>query len=198
MESKKGLKLVLKKIYNLLDGKQKRNFVLIILIMIVSAVLSQITPKAIGWLTDDMLIQNQINFLKVIPLLFLILAVNVINELMKILRRIMVEDTATKTEKKARGIVITSLLKAPLLYFKENMTGNIHGRLNRCLEGTIKLEKLIFMDFAPAIFNSIAAIVVIFTTLPVFLALPMLLVIPIGTAIVFRQISTQRGIRIEL
>lgn len=113
MESKKGLKLVLKKIYNLLDGKQKRNFVLIILIMIVFAVLSQITPKAIGWLTDDMLIQNQINFLKVIPLLFLILAVNVINELMKILRRIMVEDTATKTEKKARGIVITSLLKAP-------------------------------------------------------------------------------------
>ena len=54
------------------------------------------------------------------------------------------------------------------------------------------------MDFAPAIFNSIAAIVVIFMTLPVILALPMLLVIPIGMAIVFRQISTQRGIRVEL
>ena len=110
----------------------------------------------------------------------------------------MVEDTATKTEKKARGIVISSLLKAPLSYFKENMTGNIHGRLNRCLEGTVKLEKLLFMDFAPAIFNSLAAIIVILTTLPVFLGLPMLLVIPIGTAIVFRQISTQRGIRVEL
>ena len=60
------------------------------------------------------------------------------------------------------------------------MTGNIHGRLNRCLEGTVKLEKLIFMDFAPAIFNSLAAVVVIFTTLPFVLALPMLLVVPIG------------------
>lgn len=198
MESRKGLKRIVKKIYSLLDKKQKRNFIFIILIMILSAVLSQITPKAIGWLTDGILIQNQIDFLYIIPILFLILAVNVINELTKILRRILVEDTATKTEKKARGIVITSLLKAPLLYFKENMTGNIHGRLNRCLEGTIKLEKLIFMDFAPAIFNSLAAIVVIFITLPVFLALPMLLVIPIGTAIVFRQISTQKGIRIEL
>ena len=58
------------------------------------------------------------------------------------------------------------------------MTGNIHGRLNRCLEGTVKLEKLIFMDFAPAIFNSLAAVVVIFTTLPFVLALPMLLVVP--------------------
>ena len=62
----------------------------------------------------------------------------------------------------------------------------------------MKLEKLLFMDFAPAIFNSIAAVVVIFTTLPVVLAIPMLLVIPIGIAIVLRQISTQRGIRVEL
>ena len=108
------------------------------------------------------------------------------------------EDIATKTEKKARGLVISSLLKAPLAYFKEHMTGNIHGRLNRCLEGTVKLEKLIFMDFAPAIFNSIAAIVVIFTTLPVKLAVLMLLVVPIGIAIVFRQIHTQKGIRVEL
>ena len=78
------------------------------------------------------------------------------------------------------------------------MTGNIHGRLNRCLEGTVKLEKLIFMDFAPAIFNSLAAVVVIFTTLPFVLALPMLLVVPIGTAIVLRQIKTQKGIQVEL
>lgn len=78
------------------------------------------------------------------------------------------------------------------------MTGYIHGRLNRCLEGTIKLEKLIFMDFAPAVFNSVAAIIVIITTLPLMLALPMLLVIPIGIAIVLRQISTQKGIRVAL
>ena len=44
----------------------------------------------------------------------------------------------------------------------------------------------------------IAAIVVIFTTLPVKLAVLMLLVVPIGIAIVFRQIHTQKGIRVEL
>lgn len=128
----------------------------------------------------------------------LILVVTVVNELLKIARRIMVEDTATKTEKKARRLVLNALLRAPLSYFKENMTGNIHGRLNRCLDGTVKLQKLIFMDFAPAIFNSIAAIIVIITTLPAILAFPMLLVVPIGIAIVFRQIATQRGIRVEL
>ena len=166
--------------------------------MIISAILAQLTPKAIGWLTDDILTKSEISFSKVIPFLIFILIVNVVNEVIKIIRRVLVEDTATRTEKKARGIVIKSLLMAPLSYFRKNMTGNIHGRLNRCLDGTIKLEKLLFMDFAPAIFNGVAAIITIFITLPISLALPMLLVIPIGVAIVLKQIHSQKGIRVEL
>lgn len=189
---------VLKKIYKLLDTKQKLRFILIIIIMIFSATLAQMTPKAIGWLTDDILTKNEISFNKVIPFLVFILIVNVANEVIKIFRRVLVEDTATRTEKKARGMVIKSLLMAPLSYFRKNMTGNIHGRLNRCLDGTIKLEKLLFMDFAPAIFNAIAAIITIFLTLPITLAMPMLLVIPIGVFIVLKQIKSQKGIRVEL
>lgn len=193
-----SIRNVLKKLYKILNKRQKISFGIIIAIMIISAGLTQITPKAIGWLTDDILTQSEIAFKKVIPFLILILVVNVINEIIKIIRRVMVEDTATRTEKQARGMVIKSLLMAPLSYFRENMTGNIHGRMNRCLEGTVKLEKLLFMDFAPAIFNSIAAIITIFITLPFVLALPMMLVIPIGIFIVFKQISSQKGIRVEL
>ena len=193
-----SIKNVLKKIYKILTKKQKISFLIIVLIMIISAGLTQITPKAIGWLTDDILTQSEIAFSKVIPFLILILVVNVVNEVIKIARRVMVEDTATRTEKQARGMVIKSLLMAPLSYFRENMTGNIHGRMNRCLEGTVKLEKLLFMDFAPAVFNSIAAIITIFITLPFVLALPMMLVIPIGIFIVFKQINSQKGIRVEL
>ena len=195
---KNNLKKVLGKIYRLLDFKQKIKFLIIILIMIVSAVLTQMTPKAIGWLTDDILNVNGVTFEKVVPFLILILVVNVGNEIIKIIRRVMVEDVATRTEKKARGMVIKSLLMAPLSYFRKNMTGNIHGKMNRCLDGTIKLEKLLFMDFAPAIFNSVAAIITIFLTLPITLALPMLMVIPIGVTIVLAQINSQRGIRVEL
>ena len=117
---------VLKKVYKLLDKKQKIKFFVIIIIMIISAWLTQMTPKAIGWLTDDILIRSQVSFIKVVPFLILILIVNVINEIIKIARRIMVEDTATSCEKKARGMIIKSLLMAPLSYFRKNMTGNIH------------------------------------------------------------------------
>ena len=112
MEQRKSLKEVLKRLYSLLDWKQKRSFLLIVFIMILSAGLSQLTPKAIGWLTDDILGQSGLDFSGIIPLLLFILAVNAFNELIKIWRRIIVEDTATKTEKKARAMAILSLLLA--------------------------------------------------------------------------------------
>lgn len=114
MNNTAGFREILKKLYALLDRKQKRNFILILLIMIVSSALTQFTPKAIGWLTDDILAQSTIRFLQVIPALILILIVTIVNELIKIFRRLLVEDTATKTEKKSRNLAITALLKAPL------------------------------------------------------------------------------------
>lgn len=198
MTTSKSLREILGELYGLFARRQRRNLLFIFLIMIVCAALTQFTPKAIGWITDDITGENPAEFSAVLPLLAAILVVNILNQFLQIVRRILVEDTATKTEKKARGNVISALLHAPLAYFKENMTGNIHGRLDRSLDGTVQLEKLLFMDLAPAVFNSIAAIIVIFTSLPVLLALPMMLVIPIGIAIVFRQISTQKGIRVSL
>ena len=98
------LKKIARKLYGLLERKQKRNFIIIVLAMAASARLSQITPKALGWLTDDILVQAQIQFTKIIPILLLILVVNVVNEWIKILWRIMVEDTATATEKKQEAL----------------------------------------------------------------------------------------------
>lgn len=189
---------LLKKLLSILPPRQKANFLLILLILALSAVLSQVTPLAVGYLTDSVLTSDAITFTSVLPVLTLILVVNVVNEVIKVIRRLIVEDTATQTEKIARQKAACSLLAAPLSYFRQHMTGNIHGRLNRSLEGTVKLIKLLFMDFAPAVTTGIAAIVTIFLQLPAGVACLVILVIPIGTFLVFRQISTQKGIRVEL
>lgn len=191
-------KNLIKRMYEMLSKRQKINFIVIIIIMIISALLSQLLPLSIGKLTDDVLNQENLSFIKVLPFLLFILIITIFNEIIKVVRRVIVEDTCTRCEKEARKNAISSLLHAPLSYFKENMIGNIHGRLNRSLDGTIRLLKLIFMDFAPAIFSGVAAIIVIFSKLPFFLSILMLLVIPIGIIIIFRQISTQKGIRVEL
>ena len=171
---------IYKKIFKMLGKRQKVNFMIIIFIMIISSLLTQLLPLSIGNLTDNILLQEELSFLNIIPFLAFILVVTVSNEIIKVIRRLLVEDTSTRFEKEARSRAISAILHAPLDYFKKNMTGNIHGKLNRSLEGTTRLLKLMFMDFAPAIFNGIAAIVVIFSKLPLVLALLMLLVIPIG------------------
>lgn len=151
--------------------------------------LSQLTPLAIGYLTDHVLAGQNASFASVAPILVAILVVNIVNELIKVARRLIVEDTATQAEKTARQRAALSLLMAPLSYFRAHMTGNIHGRLNRSLEGTVKLIKLMFMDFAPAVTTGLAAVVTIFTQLPVSVACLVVLVIPVGTFIVLRQIG---------
>lgn len=171
---------------------------MILVILGVSAVLSQLTPLAVGYLTDHVLTQQSATFASVVPILLAILVVNVANEVIKVVRRLIVEDTATQAEKNARQKATLSLLLAPLSYFRSHMTGNIHGRLNRSLEGTVKLIKLMFMDFAPAVTTGLAAVVTIFAQLPAAVAGLVILVIPVGTFIVFRQISTQKGIRVKL
>ena len=75
------------------------------------------------------------------------------------------EDTATQAGEK-RPAKATSPLLAPMSYFRSHLTGNIHGRLNRSLKVRQKLIKLMFMDFAPAVTTGLAAIVTIFTQLP--------------------------------
>lgn len=182
----------------MITKKQKINFIMILFIMLISALLSQLLPLSIGKLTDDILNQENLSFAKVYPFLLFILVITVSNELIKVIRRVLVEDTCTRCEKEARIRAIRSLLHAPLCYFKKNRVGNIHGKLNRSLEGTVRLLKLLFMDFAPAIFSGTAAIVIIFTKLPFYLAFLMLLVIPIGIGIILRQIATQKGIRVLL
>ncbi len=191
-------KKIWRKIFDLLPSRQKLRFLWILLILVCSAALSQLTPLAVGYLTDHVLTDQNVSFPSVLPVLLLILLVNVVNEVIKVARRLIVEDTATQAEKTARRKAADSLLRAPLSYFRNNMTGNIHGRLNRSLEGTVKLVKLLFMDFAPAVTTGLAAIVTIFLRLPVPVACLVVLVIPVGTFIVFRQISTQKGIRVEL
>lgn len=198
MSTNKESRKVWPKIFALLPQKQKLEFFMVLAILGVSAVLSQLTPLAIGYLTDHVLAAQTATFSSVLPILLVILLVNVVNEIIKVIRRLIVEDAATQAEKNARQRAALSLLMAPLSYFRGHMTGNIHGRLNRSLEGTVKLIKLLFMDFAPAVSTGLAAIVTIFWQLPFSVACLVILVIPVGTFIVFRQISTQKGIRVEL
>ena len=97
--NKKSAKKIWKEIYGLPPRKQKIGFFFIFVILIVSAVLNQLTPLAIGYMTDTVLAGQNVSFGSVIPILLAILFINVFNEVIKVIRRLIVEDTATQAEK---------------------------------------------------------------------------------------------------
>ena len=113
---------LVKKLGKLLERRQRAGFVVILLILGISAVLSQITPLAVGYLTDQVLAEQTVRFAAIIPILLGILVVNVVNEVVKVIRRLIVEDTATQVEKIARQKAAQSPLMAPLSYFRLHMT----------------------------------------------------------------------------
>ena len=110
---------LVKKLGKLLERRQRAGFVVILLILGISAVLSQITPLAVGYLTDRVLAEQTVRFAAIIPIL---LGILVVNEVVKVIRRLIVEDTATQVEKIARQKAALSLLMAPLSYFRQHMT----------------------------------------------------------------------------
>ena len=75
--------------------------------MIISALLTQLLPLSIGILTDDVLGKDKLSFINVLPFLSFILIVTITNEIIKIVRRLLVEDTSTRFEKEARTKAIS-------------------------------------------------------------------------------------------
>ena len=67
-----------RQIFALLHKKQKIGFAVILLILGLSAVLTQFTPLAAGYLTDHILAGQSIEFSSVLPILIFVLLVNVI------------------------------------------------------------------------------------------------------------------------
>src|SRR5690625_4302072 len=103
---------IYKKIFKMLSKRQKFNFVIIIFIMIISSLLTQLLPLSIGNLTDNILAQEELSFLNIIPFLAFILIVTVSNEIIKVIRRLLVEDTSTRFEKEARSKAVSAILHA--------------------------------------------------------------------------------------
>ena len=62
---KKG-KGIYRKIFKMLTKRQKINFIIIIIIMIISALLTQLLPLSIGSLTDDVLSRDNLSFVSVL------------------------------------------------------------------------------------------------------------------------------------
>lgn len=62
--------MLVRRVFGLLRPREKRSFIWVFLILGVSALLSQVLPLAVGYLTDDILVGDGVAFARAVPCCF--------------------------------------------------------------------------------------------------------------------------------
>lgn len=185
-----------KRTIGLMKKPEKSSLIFATFLMLITGILTNLPAIILGRLVDR-LVGNNIQFSIALPFIGLIIIIIIIKEALTILRKYLVENIATQTEKKQTVMVINHLLKTDISFLNDQQIGSLHGRIFRSIQGLIQVIKLGFLEFFPTLFTAGAALFIALSQKPI-LATIMALVIPTGLFIVIRQISSQKGIRVAL
>src|SRR3989344_5506060 len=186
------------RVSQLLHKKEKVILFIATILMLITGFLTNLPAVILGRFVDRIIGVESPKFTVAIPFLVWIVIIIVSKEFLTVIRKYLVENVATQTEKEQTVFIIDRLLRTDIGQFiNKYQIGALHGRIFRSLDGLIRLLKLGFLDFFPTFFSAIAALAIAFYQKPT-LASFMILVIPTGLFIVIKQISSQKGIRVSL
>lgn len=193
----KEILLGFKRVWGLIDSKERASLIFASILMAIAGTLTNLPALILGKLVDKLVSSPKIEFSLALPFIGLIILVILVREGLDVLRKYLIENIATQTDKKTTVSVIDHLLKTDIGSLNETQIGSLNGRIFRSVQGLIRLIKLIFREFGPALFSGVAAIIIALTQKPL-IASVMVLVIPTGLFIIIKQVSSQKGIRVAL
>ena len=187
-----------KKVLSLLGKKEKKQLIIATIIIIIVGFIANLPAVILGKFIDVMITENHTSFAPAVPYLLAIIAIVIVKEGLTILRKYIIENIATQTEKQQTVDIIEHVLKIDYRTITSKFTtGSLHGRIIRSVQGLIKMLKLIFLDFFPTTSAALAAILIALYQKPL-IAFVMILVIPTGLYIIFKQIASEKWVRITL
>ncbi len=186
-----------KRVASLLEKEEKRALFLATLLMLITGFLVNLPAVILGQFVDKIIGLGNPAFGVAVPFLLLIIAAILLKESLNVVRKYLVENVATQTEKKQTVRTIDQLLRTDMDFITKSRIGALHGKIFRSIQGLVRLLKLGFLDFFPSFFAGLTALAIAFYEKPP-LAAFMVLVIPAGLLIVVKQVSSQKGIRVSL
>lgn len=188
----------IKRAIDLLSRKEKTTLYVATSLMVFTGILTNIPALILGRLVDKLVGNTTLQFSLVIPFIILIIIVLLVKEALNVVRKLLIENIATQTDKAQTVRVIDRLLKTDIGEFLyKQQIGSLHGRIFRSMQGLIRILKLTFLEFMPIFFTAIAAIAIAFLQKPL-LASVMILVVPTGLYLIVWQVSSQKGVRVAL
>ena len=168
-----------------------------IFLMLIAGMLTNVPAIILGYLVDYIIADKVAVFSHSVPYILLIIAAILLKEGITVFRKYLAENSCTRIAKEQKVDLIAHLLKVDLKELRGMMAGSLQGRITRSLDGLIRLLKLAFLDFFPVFFTAAAALMFAFLKSWI-IGLIMILVIPTGFLLILWQVSSQKGIRIDL
>src|SRR3989344_456879 len=186
-----------KRTVGLMERSEKAMLALASFLMLATGVLTNLPAVILGRLVDNLIGLKDIQFSQATPFIGLIVVIILLREILTVIRKYLVENIATQTEKKQTVAVIERLLKTDIAVVNRKQIGSLHGRIFRSIQGMVRVIKLGFLDFFPVFFSALAAVAIAVSQKPL-LASVMILVIPTGVLLIVKQVASQKGIRVAL
>jgi ATP-binding cassette subfamily B protein len=192
-----------RKAWQLLPKPYKWAFGVASLLMAVISVCNTLFPLFLGQLVDALTDGAEHNFARpamhavVMRFLLIIGAIFIVREAIQVVRNYLVENTCTRVEKAMTVKAISHLMKADLISLSQEKIGALHGRLSRSVVGYVRFIRLAFLDFLPPLATGLFALIAASTKQPL-LAVVMTAVIPVSVYLTLKQLSSQKGVRLEL
>jgi ATP-binding cassette, subfamily B, bacterial len=121
----------------------------------------------------------------------------VLREGLNVVRRYLVENACSKLTRDMNLRLVAHTVKVDLEKLSQDKVGGLHGRMIRSVDGLIRFLRLTFLDFFPAVSTGAIALIAALTK-SWLLGAVMVGVLPLAIFLTFRQIMSEKGVRLAL
>src|SRR3989338_7145896 len=136
----------LKRTAFLLEKREKANLAWAAVIMLIVGFLTNLPALILGNFVDRIIETENSGFEIAVPFLLLIIFIILLKESLTVIRKYIVENVATQTEKKQTVNVINHLLHTDIdAFLGKYQIGVLHGRILRSIQGLVRIIKLGFL-----------------------------------------------------
>lgn len=180
---------------SLISIRTKLKCVGVIILAAVSAMLASIWPIKLGELytgiSSGMIRTIAQGAIPVLNFGLIYLA----SECLTITRRVMLECIVATHESEIRELSIEKLLKMPMAYYTEGLSGEKTARLNQGVAGLSQLMKIMCNDVFATLLTAFCTLIQVFLRANSIMVILMLLYLALTVAVSVCQIRSQNGIR---
>jgi ATP-binding cassette subfamily B protein len=192
-----------RQVWGLIGSKYRWALIGAALVMAVCSACNTAMPLLLGRLFDEVQRYTDHSLSRHEVLIFaawylgLVAGAYVLRESLNVGRRYLVAFACSHIRQDMNIQLVSHLMTVPLATVSREKLGTLHGRISRNVEGIVRFLQVNFLDFFPAMFTGLFALVVVIHKQPV-LGLAMAGVIPVSLLLTARQIMSQKGIRLKL